>query len=493
MRSRTGLTGCGSHVPSYGGFGEDAHPSIRIDPPMSSTRTVGRASGKLRIAEERARSGHAPAGRGRWNIGARGHGLAARFRLRRPVPFEYAHKKPTAVALMSRWMTWVRSGTSRRRLLVTILGGVLVATIIVWALPLLLTSGTSGTTVAERLKAINDVRGTLIQALAATGLLGGLFYTARTFRLNQQGQVTDRYAKAVEQLGSGSEDVCIGGVYALERIMRDSPHDQPTILNVIVAFIRGHAVRDEEPSEEVSKPPLNVQAALQVIRRRTPVPGEFAIDLSKLNLRRAALAGAMLKQANLRGAELENADFVGAHLEKAQLSGARLKRATLVRTHLEEANLRGAHLEGAILGVAYLMRANLADAHLEGAHLRFAHLEGAHLGGAHLEGADLFGAHLEGANLGSDMTEEATFVDANLEEAELIEANLSGQLELENAHLVKTFFGKPPPAFLANANLDRAHLTRGALTEQQLAEIRQPTRIQWVDSSEIAERSPQAE
>jgi hypothetical protein len=35
--------------------------------------------------------------------------------------------------------------------------------------------------------------------------------------------VTDRYAKAIEQLGSGRLDVCIGGIYALERIAHESP------------------------------------------------------------------------------------------------------------------------------------------------------------------------------------------------------------------------------------------------------------------------------
>jgi len=44
----------------------------------------------------------------------------------------------------------------------------------------------------------------------------------RTFELTEQGQVTDRYTKAIEQLGSDKLDVRIGGIYALERIARDS-------------------------------------------------------------------------------------------------------------------------------------------------------------------------------------------------------------------------------------------------------------------------------
>src|SRR6516164_8690295 len=39
--------------------------------------------------------------------------------------------------------------------------------------------------------------------------------------------MTDRYTRAIEQLGSKELDVRIGGIYALERIARDSARDHP--------------------------------------------------------------------------------------------------------------------------------------------------------------------------------------------------------------------------------------------------------------------------
>jgi hypothetical protein len=53
------------------------------------------------------------------------------------------------------------------------------------------------------------------------GLLaaGALVYTALTFRLSRESQVTDRYTKAIEQLGSERLDVQLDAIYALERIM----------------------------------------------------------------------------------------------------------------------------------------------------------------------------------------------------------------------------------------------------------------------------------
>jgi hypothetical protein len=56
---------------------------------------------------------------------------------------------------------------------------------------------------------------------------------ALNFSLARQGQVTDRYTKAIEQLGSDKLEVRIGGIYALERIAHDSPRDHPTIMEVL--------------------------------------------------------------------------------------------------------------------------------------------------------------------------------------------------------------------------------------------------------------------
>ena len=83
------------------------------------------------------------------------------------------------------------------------------------------------------------VRAQLLTLGAGVFAAGALIYTARNFRLAQrqlglarqtmeltaQGQVTDRFTKAIDQLGSDKPDVRVGGVYALERVARDSARD----------------------------------------------------------------------------------------------------------------------------------------------------------------------------------------------------------------------------------------------------------------------------
>jgi hypothetical protein len=96
--------------------------------------------------------------------------------------------------------------------------------------------------------ALDNARGRLLTLGAGLFAAGALVFTARNFtvsrrtlELTEQGQVTERYTKAIEQLGSDKLDVRIGGIYALERVARDSARDHPTVMEVLTAFIREHS------------------------------------------------------------------------------------------------------------------------------------------------------------------------------------------------------------------------------------------------------------
>ena len=52
-----------------------------------------------------------------------------------------------------------------------------------------------------------------------------------TLRISQEGQITERFTKAIDQLGNkDSLAVRVGGIYALERIARDSERDHGPII-----------------------------------------------------------------------------------------------------------------------------------------------------------------------------------------------------------------------------------------------------------------------
>jgi len=84
-------------------------------------------------------------------------------------------------------------------------------------------------------------RGRLLTLGAGLFAAGALVFTVRNFTLSREGQVADRYTKAITQLGDETLNVRIGGIYALERVARDSAKDHPTVMEVLAAFIRARA------------------------------------------------------------------------------------------------------------------------------------------------------------------------------------------------------------------------------------------------------------
>jgi hypothetical protein len=182
----------------------------------------------------------------------------------------------------------------------------------------------------------------------------------RTHELSEQGQVTDRFTKAIEQLGK-ELDVRIGGIYALERIARDSAKDHPTVMEVLPAFIREHSREqwppppDAGPAQVRSTRP-DVQAAVTVVGRRDAERDILPIDLAAADLTRANLTDADLTRANLTRTRLTAADLYAADLTQALLGGA----------DLTDADLTGAVFTGAYLTDAVFGDAVFGDADLTG-------------------------------------------------------------------------------------------------------------------------------
>jgi hypothetical protein len=144
-------------------------------------------------------------------------------------------------------------------------------------------------------------------------VLAGLYSSLQTFDLQREGQITDRFTKAIDQLGAvetGADgkpkinlEVRLGGIYALERIARDSPTDHWTIIEVLSTYVRENSpatnsagkAAGEQRSLLTTTLPAEVagqhlradfQAILTVIGRRdiTHDPPNRRIDLSNADL-----------------------------------------------------------------------------------------------------------------------------------------------------------------------------------------------------------------
>jgi uncharacterized protein YjbI with pentapeptide repeats len=300
--------------------------------------------------------------------------------------------------------------------------------------------------------------GALLVGLAAFGQ----WRTARLRHEEQtnadrQRRITENFSKAIEHLGNDKIEVRLGGIYALERISKESPDDYWTAIENLTAFVQWRTQRaeaerdsnlleriavrayflwesagkpegrDEDFREQAVKqeklgevPPMDIAAVLTVLRRRgekdrkrerdsvfgyyawnmiVQDPSVWRIDLRGAVLRQANLDGIHLEAADLRDAHLEGANLAHAYLQGADLRGAHLEGAMLDRAELEGADLRGAHLEGADLSSVLLRRANLESACLKGAILDRALMQDTILKGANLEGASLNAALMDDAQL----------------------------------------------------------------------------------------------
>jgi hypothetical protein len=109
-------------------------------------------------------------------------------------------------------------------------------------------------TASDMAKLQNDARATLIQGFGGAILLIGLYFTLRNLQIVQEGQITERFTRAIEQLGNDQMEVRLGGIYALERIARDSARDHWPIMEILAAYLRTHARWEEEPRGQPATP-----------------------------------------------------------------------------------------------------------------------------------------------------------------------------------------------------------------------------------------------
>ncbi len=273
----------------------------------------------------------------------------------------------------------------------------------------------------------NEYRKTFIQVVGGLFAFVALVFTYRRVRVAEQGHITDRYTKAIEQLGALTADnkpnveVRLGAIYALERIAFDSPRDHWPIMEVLTAYVRQNApapaqdmatqeqemdaqdttTENEEPEIAITKKPATeIQAILTVLGRR----------------KRGRKRERKGQQLNL-----SNSDMCGVNLLGAYLNGADFYKA-----HLAEAYFNKAHLDGANFGEAYLCGARFNEAHLDGASLIAAHLDGAWFDQAHLDGASFDDAHIVYAVFNDAHLDRARFLWAHLDGADFREAHLEG-------------------------------------------------------------------
>ncbi|MFE5965858.1 pentapeptide repeat-containing protein [Streptomyces sp. NPDC056463] len=293
----------------------------------------------------------------------------------------------------------------------------------------------------DRLKAVNDVRTTLLQVIGGLVLLFGAYATWRQLRVSQdnlratqEGYVTDRFSRAVDQLGSDKPDVRIGGLHALWRIAEQSPRDREAVISIQAAYLRTHLPwppsAPESPAPDVhinDMAPLetrtaDAQVALTALGVLCQNREQSWVNLSNTDLRRADCDGLWFPEVNLDRAVMEAASLYRVNLTQASLVSVNLRHADLTtgilrRARCVLADMRGAKLVETDLGDADFTETDLREANLRKADARGAVFSRADLRLADLRGADLSSADLAEARLTGALASERTRWPAGFDHA----------------------------------------------------------------------------
>jgi hypothetical protein len=216
-------------------------------------------------------------------------------------------------------------------------------------------------TAVDRLEAENDVRATLLQAMAGLavliGIVVGAYLTLRQVKATREGQVVDLFSKAVEQLASDKVPVRMGGIYSLEQIATNPLVGNVLRGNICVLLATHVRHRAPWPAAEDMTPGIragDVGAAMAAISRRYVVVDGTYVELDGTDLRNADFPGRNLSMCSLAGSNLSGANLAGADLHQSTLQGADLRGANLSDANLSAANLKGADLSEAVLDGADL-------------------------------------------------------------------------------------------------------------------------------------------
>lgn len=296
----------------------------------------------------------------------------------------------------------------------------------------------------EKFSAAIEITKGIVGGIGTVATIGGGIFLYLNFRvanrnaeLAESRLITERFSKAVEQLGSDKIEVRLGGIYSLERIAKDSERDHWTIMEVLTSFIQENSPsilpKDDGTEEKNAKPiEKDIQAALTVIGRReaNKEGTDKSLDLSYSNLSNANLQRANFNKANFTQSNFIYADLSSANLVRANLKGANLCSVNLSSSNLNHANLRYTDLSHSILRKANLSSAqvstaNLSKANLGKANLNEANLSNTNLSCTNLSNANLSGANLKRANLSNADLHSSDLNNANLRTAVLVNANLS--------------------------------------------------------------------
>ena len=218
----------------------------------------------------------------------------------------------------------------------------------------------------------NSYRATLAQILGGIAVGIGIYFAWENLTTVREGQITERFTRSVDQLGSKELEIRLGGIYALERIANESEKDYWPIMEILTAYIRKNSPVEIEDNEDEGQNDISmdIQAIIDIIGRC-----KYSSNKGKsnyLDLQRTYLSGVIFSNGNFSFVNFTESTIDFALFDNANLHGSYLVGANLSGACFDYANLKQVGFFG-----AYLECADFSESNLEGAFFIGTHLLGA--------------------------------------------------------------------------------------------------------------------
>jgi len=250
---------------------------------------------------------------------------------------------------------------------------------------------------------ISQIIGGAVVVLSLYFSLENLNNSQKSLELSQQGQLTDRFTKAVNQLGDKNTDINMGGIFALQRIANESEKDHWPIMEILTAYVRRTMNKNLQylPTDgqvnyqdglKYYKPRSDIQAVMTVLSKRNHVIENRQNEVIHLDV--SFLQGIVLDDAQLEHASFMSADLAGSLFRNTDLDSAHFNWANLQFVNFENSSMRGINLQGADASYSNLNNAHLENADLTDTDLRKARFQKFFVNGAKFSRTNLAGLDL---------------------------------------------------------------------------------------------------
>ncbi len=113
--------------------------------------------------------------------------------------------------------------------------------------------------VTEKVTQENQSRATLAQILGGIAIGIGIYFAWGNLTTAREGQITERFTRAIDQLGNKNLEIRLGGIYALERIANESQRDYWPIMEILTAYVRKNSGVERVTAKRIIHQEMDVQ------------------------------------------------------------------------------------------------------------------------------------------------------------------------------------------------------------------------------------------